>query len=756
MKDKSFEDVEELTQIETKKRDIEDAEILDSEIETESEYEDTISHQESIDMSESAEEIDDLSDTPYTEPETVEVTDLEEEVVEPEVTESKTKGGPSPLIWVLVLALLGGGGYFIYENYLNKPNAVVSTESNESQNQMEQNNDSNLSAISESPNTNSTESESSATENSVSDTSIVDSNSSESVTEDIQSEAPTSDVPSISTVPPTEDKNEPILDESSNTENSKLDSVLSEAEQKDFDQNQTHTQTLTQESAENINQTDGATEPKAVTPNEESRKLDPNLFGQNEFQNPDENDRKPDVVEVFEIPPDQYKSNQIDTDIETDSKSKSESGSDSDSKSKTVLESKQEGTDSSDTMLGVVPSNSEGSSNEPDIAVSENILPRDPIKVVDPVSSPVMTGVEPEKQAQSEPESQPETGAQSEPEFASQPESQPESVTHPGSESGTQPGPEFQNKPIDIVEPTGPAEPSELEVPVIVPVEQKPVQPSTPVQSVDTKGPTALPPELDPIYRQKVAQIKSRIDQANNYLLVSRDRPKALSVIALLSSEDLDPKLQEAIDKDRKNIESVQGMDQARIASVTKDLQKLIYDLPFNSADKKSDLNSLEPSKAMNVDTAPSESEAKVDEKPKGNWFARQWNSVKEIPSDIYNGVKEDIQSLVKVEKFDDISSATLSIEEVKTLKLSAINHLNFAQSALNSGDGEYWKSSLNEVKTIIQSNTNPESPKAAHVIAVLDKLMEEPIATKYPIMTETLRVYKELYPITSEIKPNN
>lgn len=748
MKDKSFEDVEELTQIETKKRDIEDAEILDSEIETESEYEDTISHQESIDMSESAEEIDDLSDTPYTEPETVEVTDLEEEVVEPEVTESKTKGGPSPLIWVLVLALLGGGGYFIYENYLNKPNAVVSTESNESQNQMEQNNDSNLSAISESPNTNSTESESSATENSVSDTSIVDSNSSESVTEDIQSEAPTSDVPSISTVPPTEDKNEPILDESSNTENSKLDSVLSEAEQKDLDQNQTQTQTLTQESAENINQTDGATEPKAVTPNEESSKLDPNLFGQNEFLNPDENDRKPDVVEVFEIPPDQYKSNQIDTDIETDSKSKSESESDSDSKSETVLESKQEGTDSSDTMLGVVPSNSEGSSNEPDIAVSENILPRDPIKVVDPVSSPVMTGVEPEKQAQSEPESQPETGAQSEPEFASQPESQPE--------SGTQPGSEFQNKPIDIVEPTGPAEPSELEVPVIVPVEQKPVQPSTPVQSVDTKGPTALPPELDPIYRQKVAQIKSRIDQANNYLLVSRDRPKALSVIALLSSEDLDPKLQEAIDKDRKNIESVQGMDQARIASVTKDLQKLIYDLPFNSADKKSDLNSLETSKAMNADTAPSESEDKVDEKPKGNWFARQWNSVKEIPSDIYNGVKEDIQSLVKVEKFDDISSATLSIEEVKTLKLSAINHLNFAQSALNSGNGEYWKSSLNEVKTIIQSNTNPESPKAAHVIAVLDKLMEEPIATKYPIMTETLRVYKELYPITSEIKPNN
>lgn len=718
MKDKSFEDVEELTQIETKKRDIEDVEILDSEIETDSEYEDRISHQESIDMSASAEEIDDLSDTPYTEPETEEVSDLEEEVVEPEVTEYKTKGGPSPLIWVLVLALLGGGGYFIYENYLNKPNAVVSTESNESQNQMEQNNDSNLSSVSESSNANSTESESTATENSVSDTAIVDSNSSESVTGDIQSEAPTSDVPSISTVPPTEDKNEPILDESSNTENSKSYSDLTEAEQKDLNQNQTQTQTLTQESAENINQTDGATEPKSVIPNEESSKLDPNLFGQNEFQNPDETDRKPDVVEVFEIPPDQYKSNQKDTDTETDSKSES------------VLESKPEGTDSSDTMLGVVPSNSEGSSNEPDIAVSENIQPRDPIKVEEPVSSPVMTGGEPEKQAQSEPGSQPESG------------------THPESE--------FQNKPIDIVEPTGPAEPSELEVPVNVPVEQKPVQPSTPVQSVDTKGPTALPPELDPIYRQKIAQIKSRIDQANNYLLVSRDRPKALSVIALLSSEDLDPKLQEAIDKDRKNIESVHGMDQARIASVTKDLQKLIYDLPFNSADKKSDLNSLETSKAMKAETVPSEPKAKVDEKPKGNWFARQWNSVKEIPSDIYNGVKEDIQSLVKVEKFDDISSATLSIEEVKTLKLSAINHLNFAQSALNSGDGEYWKSSLNEVKTIIQSNTNPESPKAAHVIAVLDKLMEEPIATKYPIMTETLRVYKELYPITSEIKSNN
>lgn len=718
MKDKSFEDVEELTQIENKKRDIEDVEILDSEIETESEYEDTISHQESIDMSVSAEEIDDLSDTPYTEPETEEVTDLEEDVVEHEVTESKTKGGPSPLIWVLVLALLGGGGYFIYENYLNKPNAVVSTESNELQNQMEQNNDSNLSSISESSNANSTESESTATENSVSDTAIVDSNSSESVTGDIQSEAPTSDVPSISTVPPTEDKNEPILDESSNTENSKSYSDLTEAEQKDLNQNQTQTQTLTQESAENINQTDGATEPKSVIPNEEFSKLDPNLFGQNEFQNPDETDRKPDVVEVFEIPPDQYKSNQKDIDPETDSISES------------ALESKLEGTDSSDTMLGVVPSNSGGSSNEPDIAVSENIQPRDPIKVEDPVSSHVMTGGEPEKQAQSEPGSQPE--------------------------SRTQPESEFQNKPIDIVEPTGPAEPSELEVPVIVPVEQKPVQPSTPVQSVDTKGPTALPPELDPIYRQKVAQIKSRIDQANNYLLVSKDRPKALSVIALLSSEDLDPKLQEAIDKDRKNIESVQGMDQARIASVTKDLQKLIYDLPFNSADKKSDLNSLETSKAMKAETVPSEPKAKVDEKPKGNWFARQWNSVKEIPSDIYNGVKEDIQSLVKVEKFDDISSATLSIEEVKTLKLSAINHLNFAQSALNSGDGEYWKSSLNEVKTIIQSNTNPESPKAAHVIAVLDKLMEEPIATKYPIMTETLRVYKELYPITSEIKPNN
>ncbi|AEP36521.1 uroporphyrinogen-III C-methyltransferase [Taylorella asinigenitalis] len=718
MKDKSFEDVEELTQIETKKRDIEDVEILDSEIETESEYEDTISHQESIDMSASAEEIDDLSDTPYTEPETEEVTDFEEDVVEPEFTESKTKGGPSPLIWVLVLALFGGGGYFIYENYLNKPNAVVSTELNEPQNQLEQNNDSNLSSISESSNANSTESESTATENSVSDTAIVDSNSSESVTGDIQSEAPTSDVPSISTVPPTEDKNEPILDESSNTENSKSYSDLTEAEQKDLNQNQTQTQTLTQESAENINQTDGATEPKSVIPNEEFSKLDPNLFGQNEFQNPDETDRKPDVVEVFEIPPDQYKSNQKDTDTETDSISES------------ALESKLEGTDSSDTMLGVVPSNSGGSSNEPDIAVSENIQPRDPIKVEDPVSSHVMTGGEPEKQAQSEPGSQPE--------------------------SRTQPGPEFQNKPIDIVEPTGPAEPSELEVPVIVPVEQKPVQPSTPVQSVDTKGPTALPPELDPIYRQKVAQIKSRIDQVNNYLLVSKDRPKALSVIALLSSEDLDPKLQEAIDKDRKNIESVQGMDQARIASVTKDLQKLIYDLPFNSADKKSDLNSLETSKAMKAETVPSEPKAKVDEKPKGNWFARQWNSVKEIPSDIYNGVKEDIQSLVKVEKFDDISSATLSIEEVKTLKLSAINHLNFAQSALNSGDGEYWKSSLNEVKTIIQSNTNPESPKAAHVIAVLDKLMEEPIATKYPIMTETLRVYKELYPITSEIKPNN
>lgn len=744
MKDKSFEDVEELTQIETKKRDIEDVEILDSEIETDSEYEDTISHQESIDMSASAEEIDDLSDTPYTEPETEEVSDLEEEVVEPEVTEYKTKGGPSPLIWVLVLALLGGGGYFIYENYLNKPNAVVSTESNESQNQMEQNNDSNLSAISESPNANSTESESTATENSISDTAIVDSNSSESVTEDIQSEAPTSDVPSISTVPPTEDKKEPILDESSNTENSKSDSELTEAEQKDLNQNQT--QSSTQESAENINQTDGVTEPNSVTPNEESSKLDPNLFGQNEFQNPDETDRKPDVVEVFEIPPDQYKSNQKETD--TDSKS----GLGSESKPE------QESTDPSNTMLGVVPSNSEGSSNETDNAVSEIIQPRDPIKVEDPVSSPVMTGGEPEKQLQSEPETgaqsepefvaQPESGAQSEPELASQPESQPE--------SGTQPGSELQNKPIDIVEPTGPAEPSELEVPVIVPVEQKPVQPSTPVQSVDTKGPTALPPELDPIYRQKVAQIKSRIDQANNYLLVSRDRPKALSVIALLSSEDLDPKLQEAIDKDRRNIESVQGMDQARIASVTKDLQKLIYDLPFNSADKKSDLNSIDASKGMNADTAPSEPEAKVDEKPKGNWFARQWNSVKEIPSDIYNGVKEDIQSLVKVEKFDDISSATLSIEEVKTLKLSAINHLNFAQSALNSGDGEYWKSSLNEVKTIIQSNTNPESPKAAHVIAVLDKLMEEPIATKYPIMTETLRVYKELYPITSEIKSNN
>ncbi|WDU54272.1 uroporphyrinogen-III C-methyltransferase [Taylorella equigenitalis] len=728
MKDKSFEDVEELTQIETKKKFEDEVEILDSEFDAEHQEADFIEHQESIDVTDTATESDidsndevvvdqtkeDViySDIEIEEPPAHNFKDLEstpysadakainkEDVADVSIPK---KSGFSPIIIILILALIVGGGYYFYKKQKGDSSTALSDGKGST-------------TLMEEPSPNSTPkeeliSEPKNQEAQVHETLVQEPQNQGAQVQKIESQKSEtnevniadsktkseiimegSDNKSELNVSDSETKSEGDKSITTNSDvqsNSKIESSIAQPQE-------SSNQTASDQTAEVSTSKDSSTEASVqnkdeIIPKSESVDLDPQLFGSNEFKNPENDQREPDVVEEFVTPADQYTTNQKDV-LPADNVSNLPHPN----------EPKQE--ESSQTST----------EDTPTIDQTEQTT----------------ESIEPENEQTTESESSNAEQAVEE----INPDAQKDMATDTNSKE--------QNKPTS----------SEMDIPVVTPIEQEPVEPSTPVESVDTKGPTALPPEQDPVYRQKIAQIKTRIDEANHLLLVFKDRPKALSVISLLLLEDMPEELRNAITKDKESIESIKGFDQARIASVTRDLQKLIYDLPFNSASKKSDiqLNEIPQTTFKEEDVISNETGTTEQRKPKGNWFSRQWSKVESLPSDIYHGIKEDLKSLVKVEKFEDASTATLSIEEVKAIKLSAVNQLNFAQSALVSGDYEYWKSSLNEVKSIVQSNTTPDSPKAVHIVAVLDKLLNEPIATKYPIMEETLKVYNKLYPST-------